>query len=141
MRLDIIVSKVDVCSPLLDNSKVWHAENKYLCGVKTEKLVQKQFFDVFPNELKKLNFRNVQTGDGEKPEPARLDAKYKTIDLFAISMFSFCGLLVRQRNLKDNRQLASEHFASLAEFINGYSLKNHAYKFQDGIQQEVVDFL
>ena len=39
------------------------------------------------------------------------------------------------------KQETAEHFASLAEFINGHSLKNHAYKFQDDVQQEVVDFL
>ena len=145
-----------VYSDRLDPGKGWYVLNEELHVSAFRKYKENSFFRLFPDEVQKIPFCELNNGSGNPLDPTLLGVKYKKCDVLVASTLGLCGGLIRQRELKDQSYLRSDAFKRIGQVINNHcaitglprkganfedlSAKNELGKAKDTIR-ELQDFL
>lgn len=90
------------------------------CGPACQKYRDNSFFWLFPNEIQKVPYCSLTSGDGGPPDPKWFGLKYQNRDVLVTSTLGLCGGLLRQKELSNESYLATESFKKIAEVINKY---------------------
>ena len=112
----------------LDPGKGWYIMNEELHVSAFQKNKENSFFRLFPDEVKKIPFCELNDGSGNPVNPTLLGVKYKNCDVLVASNLNLCGGLILQQELTDQSYLRSNTFKRIVQ-----SLASHEKRRQSRI--------